>query len=133
MIATLCTERLCDPTEHRWGRRIELELPVKLALGGRALGRGTLRSVSLSGALIETAVELAVFTNLAVTLPGTDAASADGHTLAATVVRRETGGIAVEWRDMGCAALVALLERITGQDASTLRDDEAFTSRRTPC
>lgn len=125
--------RSCDGTEHRWGRRIPLEVPVKLGLGGRTVGRGLLRNASISGALIESAVELPVFTNLLVVLPTTSEAAPSSVELAACVIRRETGGFAVEWRDMACPSIVELIERISGVRLANLCDDPAYTTGRAPC
>jgi PilZ domain-containing protein len=113
--------------EHRWGQRVTLEVPVRLLLAGRVLGRGILRNASISGALIETPLELPLFTNLVVALPTTSELTASTQELAACVVRRAPAGLAVEWRDMACPAIVALLERITGRRAAGLLVDAAFT------
>ena len=133
MQAISCAERHSDPMEHRWGQRVTLEVPVRLYVDGRALGRGVLRNASISGALIETSLELRPFTNLVVTMPTMSEATAGSHELAACVVRSEPGRLAVEWRDMACPAIVTLLERITGQRAAELREDPAFTRRRGSC
>ena len=125
--------RHSDPLEHRFGRRIPLEVPVRLAVGGRPVGQGLLRNASISGALIETTLELPVFTNLVVELPAGSEAAPGSAELAACVVRHETAGCAVEWRDMACARIVELLEKISGRRADSLRDDETFTPRRGPC
>jgi len=125
--------RTCDVMEHRWGRRIPLEVPVRLDLGGRPMGRGVLRNASISGALIETALELPVFTNLVVALPTISEAVPGPVELAACVVRRETAAFAVEWRDMACDPIVELLEKYSGRRIASLRDDEAFTKERASC
>ena len=123
--------RCSDPFEHRFGRRIPLEVPVKLMLYGHTMAQGLMREASISGAFIETALELPMFTNLVVVLMATDKAAPGSPELAACVIRRETAGLAVEWRDMACPTLVALLERVSGIRAVNLRQDEAFT--RIPC
>ncbi len=115
--------------EHRWGQRVTLEVPVRLYFDDAALGRGLLRNVSISGALIETSLELPVFSNLVVAMAEIGAAKLQIHELAATVVRRLPAGLAVEWRDMACPAVVALMERITGKRIAALCDDSAFTTR----
>ena len=125
--------RTCDVSGHRWGRRVCLEVPVRLALGGRPMGHGLLRNVSISGALIETALELPVFTNLVVVLPTSSEAAPSSAELAACVVRRQEAAFAVEWRDMACEPIVALLEKHSGRSAASLRDDEAFKTRRDHC
>ena len=119
-------ERYSDPMEHRWGQRVTLEIPVTLAVAGRTLGRGVLRNASISGALIETALELPVFSNLVVSLPSHGESAPRTADLHACLVRRAPAGFAVEWRDMACPAIVALLERATGRRADALIEDECF-------
>ena len=127
------TERYSDPMEHRWGQRITLELPVRLEVGNRTLARGLLRNLSVSGALIETSLELPVFTNLVITLPAACEIAGQSAGLPASVVRTAPGGFAVEWRDMACPPVVALLERLVGRPVAALCEDPAFTHRKTPC
>jgi hypothetical protein len=133
MQAIPCAERYSDPTEHRWGQRVTLEVPVRLYVDDRALGRGVLRNASISGGLIETALEISLYTNLVVSLPIMSDVTTGSHELAASVVRQAPGGFAVEWRDMACPAIVTLLERITGQRAVELLEDETFARRRGSC
>jgi len=123
-------ERYSDPMEHRWGQRVTLEIPVTLAVAGRTLGRGVLRNASISGALIETALELPVFSNLVVSLPSHGESAPRSADLHACLVRRAPAGFAVEWRDMACPAIVALLERATGRRAVALVEDECFKGNR---
>ena len=123
-------ERYTDPMEHRWGQRVTLEIPVTLAVAGRTLGRGVLRNASISGALIETALELPVFSNLVVSLPSHGESAPRTADLHACLVRRAPAGFAVEWRDMACPAIVALLERATGRRADALVEDECFKGNR---
>jgi len=119
-------ERYSDPMEHRWGQRVTLEVPVRLVFAGRMLGRGVLRDVSISGALIESALELPVFANVVVALPSPGETTPGSIELHACVVRRAAGGFAVEWRDMASPAIVGLLERATGRHVATLVDDETI-------
>ena len=133
MHAIQCAERHSDPTEHRWGQRVTLEVPVKLDVGGRTMGHGVLRNASVSGAFIETALELPMYTNLLVTLPTARQGEPGCQALVVCVVRREPGGIAVEWRDMACPSIIALLERATGRPVTAMLEDEAFTQRRASC
>ena len=119
--------RAPDPMEHRWGQRITLEVPVRLDVDGRPMGRGLIRDASISGAFIETALELPSFSSLVVRLVNAgnnNTPAPDG--LAGCMVRRVPGGFAVEWRDMECPQIVALLRRISGRATSALRGDDAF-------
>jgi hypothetical protein len=132
MQAIECADRYSDPMEHRWGQRVTVEVPVTLRLAGRVLGRGLIRNASVSGALIQTAVELPIFTNVAVSIP-TLSEGTGTHELAACVVRGAPGGFAVEWRDMACPAIVTLLERFSGRREVELLEDPAFAGRRGHC
>lgn len=132
MQATQLAERHPDPMEHRWGQRVTLEVPVRLDAAGRTLGRGVLRNASVSGGFIETALELPIYTHLGVTLPAAREAAPDCRRLEACVVRVQPGGIAVEWRDMACPSLVALLERASGRPVTAMLEDESF-GRKAPC
>jgi len=133
MHAIKSIERYSDPTEHRWGERVATAVPVSLAVDGQMSGLGVLRNASISGALIETAVELPVFTNLVISLGRTRESVPSSFNLAACVTRLAPHGFAVEWRDMACPSIVALLERITGQRAPALIEDEAFAHAKRPC
>ena len=108
MNAPARTPRISDPTEIRFGERIKLELPVTLAAEDGPTGTGLMRDISISGALIETALDLPVFTHLAVTLPAMGA-DTPACTLAACVIRQSLVGVAVEWRDMACPSLLGVL------------------------
>ena len=108
---------LADPTSARFGERIPFELPVRLSADGRALGRGLIRNASISGALIETALELPLHTNLVVTLMLPSAGAPAVRALDACVVRLDPAGFGVEWRDMACADITDLLKRASDHRA----------------
>jgi hypothetical protein len=97
--------------EHRWGVRRPCRARVCVSAGAAVAGMGRLANVSMSGALLETAVPLPLFSQIAVSV-----LSADGHKHAvermATVVRIANGGVGIEWCEtaegsicqlMGCA------------------------------
>jgi hypothetical protein len=93
----------------RFGKRTLLTLPVQLTVDGRTLGSGAISNASISGAFIETSVDLPLNTNLlvAVTAPGDGARIV--RALNACVVRTDPTGLGVEWRDMASLDVVALL------------------------
>jgi hypothetical protein len=109
-----CIERHPDPAEHRWGERVALPIPVRLVSAGATPGRGVLRNLSVSGGFIDTTVRLPVFTNLVVSVEMDARVLGAPPDLAACVVRSEPAGFAVEWRDMACETLVALLGQSDG-------------------
>ena len=100
-----------DPTSARFGRRVPFDLPVSLGVDGRAAGQGFIRNASVSGALIETALELPLHTNLVVTLTISGAGAPAVRALNACVVRLDTVGLGIEWRDMASVDITELLAR----------------------
>ena len=125
MNAAIQAERLYDPTEIRFGGRIPLAVPVELTSGDTRRAAGTLRDLSISGALIETDLELPVFTNLVVTLP-TLAGESMPRQLVACVVRQAPAGVGVEWRDMACPTLMNLLRDAGFETVEVAPCDRAF-------
>jgi hypothetical protein len=119
-------ERQSDQMEHRWGQRVPLELPIRLDVGGRPMGPGILRNASISGAFIETALEVPLFTNLAVVFRGSSGSKSRDCRLGACVVRSVLAGFGVEWRDVGSPDIVALIEKAAGQSAVPLHNDRAL-------
>ena len=82
--------------EHRWGERKRCRARVCVSAGAGASGAGGMRDVSVSGAFLETALPLPLFSQIAIAV-----LSADGSTHAveftACVVRSEPDGVGVEW------------------------------------
>ena len=96
------------PASVRFGQRVPLDVHVRLRVGSRVEGRGIIRNASISGAFIATALELPLYTELAVTLPGRGGTT---HVFDARVVRVDGIGLGVEWRGMAGTDVVDLLER----------------------
>jgi hypothetical protein len=102
-----------DSTSIRFGARVPLALEVRLSPDTGATGQGTLRNASISGALIETALDLPLHTNLVVTFSMPGEQTPPSHSLAACVMRIDPGGVGIEWCDMAGADVMDLLERAT--------------------
>jgi hypothetical protein len=110
--------------EHRWGERVNVDLPIRLELAGELLGQGRLRNASISGAFIATASKLPVLAAVDVVLQ-IPAVPGGRLALPASVVRRDEGGVGIEWRDMACESVVALLRRADA-GAPLWRKDQVF-------
>jgi len=96
--ATLSLRRLRSiSVEHRWGKRLRLELSVSLQWVPHSFASGRLRDVSLSGAYIEGVPVLPLWTEIYVHLDGIGCGECSA--VKAYVIRNEPGGIAVEWSD----------------------------------
>jgi hypothetical protein len=79
--------------EHRFGRRFRCGTAVRLSAESGATGDGRLANVSLSGAYVQTAVDLPLFALVAIV------AARDERTVErrACVVRKDATGVGVEW------------------------------------
>jgi hypothetical protein len=93
--------------EHRWGRRIPCRLYVRLTGGAGVSGAGRLRDVSMSGAFIDTALDLPQLAQVELAVVRDDPPRE--ITMMASVVRVERDGIAVEWCEMSAGPVCALL------------------------
>jgi hypothetical protein len=100
-----------ESTSIRFGSRVPLVLPIRLRTDAGMAGPGTIRNASISGALIETALDLPLHTNLVVTLSLPGEKKPASRSLAACVVRVDPAGVGIEWRDMAGADVLDLLER----------------------
>jgi hypothetical protein len=95
--------------EHRFGRRSVCGSVVRISAGTGIAGVGRLRDVSLSGAYVQTALDLPLYGLLSLTRATPEES---GIELLAAVVRRDANGVGVEWcetpacsicRIFGCA------------------------------
>ena len=107
------TARRANFMEHRWGRRIACGTRVRLSASVGVGGAGRLRDVSMSGAFIETAVDLPLYARVAITVLHADRESLREVELLANVARVGDDGVGVEWCEtapreicplLGCAA-----------------------------
>jgi hypothetical protein len=110
--------------EHRWGARIELDLPVSIRTDDSTV-MGFIRNASISGALIETQARLAPLSPITVMIRIATGGREYHLDLAACVERCDRDAIAVEWRDMACEGLVDLLQALRA-DAQLWERDTAF-------
>ncbi len=86
--------------EPRWGRRYDTDVAVRFVALPGTIGAGRVTNISLSGAFMETRAKLRLFT--VIYIEGLDSDRERGkpaaaRRLAATVVRRCTAGVGLEW------------------------------------
>lgn len=98
--------------EHRWGQRLSVNVPVRLRCmqagdsGCRCLG--CLVSVSASGALIRTELGIRPAPNVVVETLG-PGLGMQGRELAASVIRANSGTMAVEWLELASIGVSAVM------------------------
>jgi hypothetical protein len=81
--------------EHRWGQRQKTNVHVFFFAVPKTSGNGRLLNMSCSGAWLETAADLRVYTLLYIQ-PLEDG-EPTGSLTSANVVRRTTRGVGLEW------------------------------------
>jgi hypothetical protein len=86
--------------EHRWGRRYDTDVAVRFVALPGTIGSGRVTNISMSGAFMETRSKLRLL--MVLYIEGLTSATERGKPgnpkrLAATVVRRSSAGVGLEW------------------------------------
>ena len=105
--------------EHRWGRRVAVDIPIRIGATLFSAKRGLMTNLSLSGAFIKTTVDMRVLSHLQVVLdipgrPRRETVSVMGY-----VARKAEDGIGVEWFDFA-PSVVAEIIRAAAPDQAPL-------------
>lgn len=111
--------------EHRWGRRVAVDIPVRLVGEPGAIGTGRLADVSITGALVHTQLQLPPLALVEVILPLQNASN-DMRAARGCVVRQCAEGFGVEWCDLPPGVIETLLRMAMAENA---RDESDETSR----
>lgn len=86
--------------EHRWGRRVGLNMPVLLLTESHTPVLGRIENVSVSGAFIRVAAREPLPSYLQVEVIVPDKPSHVAERVPAFVTRRNGDGVGIEWRDL---------------------------------
>ena len=81
--------------EHRFGQRFRCGTAVRLSSGDGVTGGGRLANVSLSGAYVETALDLPLFALIEIATERRD----HEVEMRGSVVRKDSRGVGVEWSE----------------------------------
>lgn len=94
--------------EHRWGQRRPCRARVGISAGAGITGTARVRDVSISGAFLETALRLPLFSQVAIAVLHDDGAK---HALefTAAVTRTEPDGVGIEWCEPVAGSICRLL------------------------
>ena len=82
---------------------------VRLSGSGAEIGMGSLANVSISGAFLETALQLPVHASIMLEPVSSAGVALEGVKLAARVARVDRRGLGIEWRVTATPQLLALL------------------------
>jgi PilZ domain-containing protein len=104
--------------DHRWGRRVRVDFPVRVAAHRFAVRDGRLIDLSVSGALIEADLDARVLSRIQVVLLLPDYPRHEAPAVEAYVARKHRHGIGVEWCEFAPRAVRELLrETVRGSFA----------------
>lgn len=86
--------------EHRWGERIEVDIPVQVSVPPHVLGTGRIRNISISGAWILGRFNLPPLSRAFVVFELITAGLRESLPIACYVARVRPDGIGVEWHEL---------------------------------
>ena len=99
-------------SEHRWGARVRVDIPVCVLVAGRDAARCHLKNLSLSGALVMSDQELVLPLLIDVYIER-PFQSAMAGVVKARVSRKVTRGVGIEWCDFSPLIVKDLLRSPT--------------------
>jgi hypothetical protein len=108
--------QLPNGSEHRWGERVRVDLPVVVLQEGHAAGGGFLNNVSLSGALLRSTHDLHLYALIGVRIVLPSSAT-ESCIVKARVSRKPGNGIGIEWCDFAPAVVKDLVRLPSGRYA----------------
>jgi len=91
--------------EHRWGNRLRVHNRIQLRCRHHLPVSGVLLEDSLSGGFVRTNMQLNIPSRVEVDIE----IGGESYTESASVVRREMGGLALEWSEFAPQAMTLLL------------------------
>ncbi len=86
--------------EHRWGERIQVDIPVQVSVPPLVIGTGRVLNVSISGAWISGKFDLPPLARAFVIFDFALAGNHEALPIACYVARVRPEGIGVEWREL---------------------------------
>jgi len=99
--------------EHRWGRRIVVDVPIQMAAVGNSLKSALLANLSVTGALIKADFRFRAPPRVRIVFVSSVQPQQEALSLAAYVARHNRHGIGVEWCELASPAVTALLRALT--------------------
>jgi len=92
--------------EHRWGNRHEVRYSIRVATHTGVVARGRIVNVSMTGALVEAPLPVTLLSYVKVQF--NSASNGRPTMVEGQVIRKESSGFALEWREMSPGIVEAL-------------------------
>jgi len=111
--------------EHRWGKRIGVDIPVRITGHPFTVRTGRLSNLSVSGAFIRAEVDVRLLARILVAIELPYRTKCDAPTVPAFVARKLKDGIGIEWCEFKPPAINRLLQSSSARPYHRKRDDRA--------
>lgn len=116
--------------EHRWGRRIVVDIPIRIAGADLSpLREARLVNVSITGALVKADYTPRVLSRLEIVIGSSPSHDGDAVRIAAYVARSHRHGIGLEWCE---SASLSLMKWLRGTPAELQFESGTRTARAAP-
>ncbi len=107
--------------EHRWGERVEVDIPVRLTAQPFCVRAARLTDLSLSGAFINAGFDLRELSRIQVVIEPPLLFKYETPIIAAYVARKFKDGIGVEWCEFAPQAVIQLIRSVSPSPAHSTR------------
>jgi hypothetical protein len=111
--------------EHRWGKRVRLQLPVTLYFGTQTAD-GCIEDLSSSGAFVATDGRIARWAPIEVEVEANPSGGSGAGAMAAYVVRVAQHGVGIEWCEHAPAPIRPLLSAAAELEARSAASSRAL-------
>jgi hypothetical protein len=98
--------------DHRWGKRVLVDLPVRISTRRYPVTLGYLSDLSVSGAWVAADLDARVLCRMQIALILPHRPRRDAQIIEAYVARKQAGGLGIEWCDFAPRAISELLRDI---------------------
>ena len=103
---------------------------VRLSSSGTEIGMGSIANASISGAFLETRIQLPVNARITLEPAASAGVAVTGLKLDARVARVDSRGLGLEWRVMATPRILALLTAPVTRPVDVDDDDDARSDAR---
>ncbi len=114
--------------EHRWGERIQVDIPVRVALHPYAVRNGKLGNLSVSGAMIRMESDARLLSQIEIAIEIPSFPKHEAPTVVGYVTRKYKEGIGVEWCEFSPRAISDLLRAVAVRPYAHLRRSAPLSS-----
>ncbi|MDP9082364.1 MAG: PilZ domain-containing protein [Pseudomonadota bacterium] len=114
--------------EHRWGERLQVDIPVRVAVHPYAVRDGKLSNLSVSGAMIRVESDARLFSQIEIAIEIPSFPKHEAPTVGGYVTRKYKEGIGIEWCEFSPRAISDLLRAMAIRPYTHLRRFATSTS-----